>query len=337
MKTRRQLLVLAAWVIGVAAAHAQLGIIKKIKQTATTAQGVVDMANGDHKFSNTLGPEGVYRSRTRQVILDKTHETGELKGKKVTYTFEKNGDVVLDDGQKVGHIHDNGTIDCHGTAGYIKLESNGAVSVGGDNIGHIDDGGHVYMFGVVEGMYEGMSKPQAAFLYYGICQTKENMAKLKQEQAERARQREEAAKRRAAMEASNNAAGRGGGSSQGKAREYSIQKGGARGFVDENGVVYNWAHKVVGRLPKGNGDITNASGSSIGRIWSGDIKDRSGNLVCHVTSGGSISVSGSNATVAEVRGGGRVDTTQGSKTLGYCDCRNPVWTAAIIFCNFFGF
>ena len=61
------------------------------------------------------------------------------------------------------------------------------------------------------------------------------------------------------------------------------------------------------------------------------------NLLCCVTSGGSISVKGSNATVAEVKANGRIDMSKDSKTLGYCNCNNHVWTAAIIFCNLFKF
>ena len=48
-----------------------------------------------------------------------------------------------------------------------------------------------------------------------------------------------------------------------------------------------------------------------------------------------IAVKGSNATVAEVKANGRIDMSKDSKTLGYCNCNNHVWTAAIIFCNLF--
>jgi hypothetical protein len=93
----------------------------------------------------------------------------------------------------------------------------------------------------------------------------------------------------------------------------------------------------VGQLPKGNGDITDGTGHRLGSVWSGDIKDSSGNLLCTVSSGGSIAVKGSNATVAEVKANGRIDMSKDSKTLGYCNCNNYVWTAAIIFCNLFKF
>jgi aspartyl-tRNA synthetase len=52
---------------------------------------------------------------------------------------------------------------------------------------------------------------------------------------------------------------------------------------------------------------------------------------------GSIAVPGSNATVAEVHAGGRIDMRQGGKTLGYCDVRPYEWAVAIIFCDIFKF
>ncbi|MBP5506540.1 MAG: hypothetical protein J6Y23_01670, partial [Prevotella sp.] len=98
------------------------------------------------------------------------------------------------------------------------------------------------------------------------------------------------------------------------------------------------SHKKIGQLPKnGSGDIKDGYGSNIGRISMGDIYDSSGNKVCTVSSGGSISVPGSNATVAEVRGSGRIDMMADSKTLGYCDVRPYEWAVAIIYCNFFKF
>ena len=123
-----------------------------------------------------------------------------------------------------------------------------------------------------------------------------------------------------------------------KVREWTIEKGSKRGYVDANGVVYNWAHTKIGQLPKnGSGDIKDGNGSTIGRISMGDIYNRSGNKVATVTSGGSISVPGSNATVAEVHAAGRIDWSKDSKTIGYCDVRPYEWAVAIIFCDFFNF
>ena len=122
-----------------------------------------------------------------------------------------------------------------------------------------------------------------------------------------------------------------------KVKEYQIRKGGEKGFVTEDGIVYDWAHRKLGSLPKGNGDIKDDRGRTIGRIWGGDIKNSSGNMVCHVTDGGSISVPGSNATVAEVKPYVGTVERKGGKSLGSVPGVKPVWAAAIIFCNFFDF
>ena len=122
-----------------------------------------------------------------------------------------------------------------------------------------------------------------------------------------------------------------------KVKEYVIKKGGQTGYVTADGIVYDWAHRKLGSLPKGNGDIKNATGRTIGKIWGGDIKNSSGNMVCHVTNGGSISVPGSNATVADVKAYTGAVERKGGKSLGSVAGVKPVWAAAIIFCDFFDF
>ena len=193
----------------------------------------------------------------------------------------------------------------------------------------------------------------AALIYFGILFDKQGIAtvraKVKEEllRAEQERIKAEEARKKAAATASANQtksnqtnankSSNKKDTSTPKVQEWTIEKNGNRGFVDANGVVYNWAHKKIGQLPKGNGDIKDGFGSTIGRISSGDIYNSSGAKVATVSSGGSIAVPGSTATVAEVRGGGRIDRMKDSKTLGYCDVRPYEWAVAIIFCDFFKF
>lgn len=344
MKTTRILLLTAAMLLGTSTAQAQFGIINSIKKVKKTAEEVTEKVNGDIELTMSGKQIGVYRTRTRQIILNQKHDKGDRKGKSVIYTFEQNGDVTFDDGRKVAEVAANGNVNCQNTAPYLTVKADGSVVMDGETVGRIDTDGKVYMFDTWIGSAAGMPAQYAAYLYFGIYQTKESIAQIKVDLAEAAKKRAEEEARQKALAAEqakasgSNTSKAATGNTQRKVREYRIEKGSARGFVDENGVVYNWAHKKIGQLPKGSsGDITNDTGHRIGSIWSGDIKNSSGNLVCHVTSGGSISVQGSNATVAEVRGAGRVDMTKDSKTLGYCDCHNNVWTAAIIFCDFFRF
>ena len=341
------MVVLAAMLLGVTTAQAQfgnlIGGIKKVKETVDDAN---KKRNGDIEFTKGGNVMGFFRTRTGEFIFDKTHPDGERKGKKVIFKVEKNGDVMYDDGRKIGEVLSNGTVNFHGEQGYLRVLNDGSVVMDGEKVAYINDNGQVYIYDVLIGTAKGLDKKYAALLYLGIYYNKESLAKAKQElaevkrkqKAEAKRQQEQAALRRAQAAQNTSKSSGNQNNTQKKVREYTIEKGSARGYVDENGVVYNWAHKKLGQLPKGSsGDITDDTGHRIGSVWSGDIKDSSGNLLCHVTSGGSISVKGSNATVAEVKANGRIDMSKDSKTLGYCQCNNHVWTAAIIFCNLFRF
>ena len=347
MKGIRMMVVLAAMMLGTTAAQAQFGnLIGGIKKAKEAVDDANKKRNGDIEFSRGGTVMGFFRTRTGEFIFDKTHPDGERKGKKVIFKVEKNGDVVYDDGRTVGQVLSDGTVNFHGEQGYLHVQKDGSVMMDGEKVAFINDNGQVFIYDVLIGTAKGLDKKYAALLYLGIYHNKESLAKSKVElaevkrkqEAEAKRQQEQAALRR--QQAAQNAGKSSGnsGNTQSKVREYTIEKGSARGYVDENGVVYNWAHKKLGQLPKGSsGDITDDVGHRIGSVWSGDIKDSSGNLLCHVTSGGSISVKGSTATVAEVKGNGRIDMSKDSKTLGYCNCNNHVWTAAIIFCNLFRF
>jgi hypothetical protein len=338
------MVVLAALLLGTTAAQAQFGnLIGGLKKAKEVVDDANKKRNGDIEFSRGGTVQGFFRARTGEFIFDKKHPDGERKGKKVIIKVEKNGDVVYDDGRTVGQVLSDGTVNFHGEQGYLHVKKDGSVMMDGEKVAYINDDGQVFIYDVLIGTAKGLDKKYAALLYLGIYHNKETLAKSKVElaevkrkqEAEAKRQQEQAALRR--QQAAQNA-GKSSGNGNTKVREYTIEKGSARGYVDENGVVYNWGHRKLGQLPKGSsGDITDDVGHKIGSVWSGDIKDSSGNLLCHVTSGGSISVKGSNATVAEVRANGRIDMSKDSKTIGYCNCNNHVWTAAIIFCDLFRF
>lgn len=341
-------------------AQAQLGgLINKGKKAVDKAKEVkekvdeeIKKTNGDVDFYYMDAHRGFYRARTKKIVFDDLHKEGKRSGKNVVYTIEKNGDVTFDDGRKVGEVLDGGIVNCHSTAPYLTLAANGDVVMDGEVIGNIANDGNVTMEGMSIGKAPGIDKQVAAYIYFGILFDKQGIAtaraKIKEEkerieqerkQAEEARLKaaQEAEANRAATASTNQSSGKKSNNSTAKkVQEWSIEKNGSRGYVDANGVVYNSSHKKIGQLPKGSGDIKDGSGSTIGRISSGDIYVR-GNKVCTVTSGGSISVPGSNATVAEVHAGGRIDMKENSKTLGYCDVRPYEWAVAIIFCDLFKF
>ena len=345
-------------------AQAQLGglinkgkkAVDKAKEAKEKVDEEIKKANGDVDFYYMDAHRGFYRARTKKIVFDDLHKEGKRSGKNVVYTIEKNGDVTFDDGRKVGEVLDGGIVNCHATAPYITLAANGDVMMDGEAIGHIGDDGNVTLEGMSIGKAQGIDKQVAAYIYFGILFDKQGIATARakiieeKQRLEQERKQAEEARLKAAQEAeakrkaesanqpksSNQASGKKSNNTTKKVQEWTIEKNGSRGYVDANGVVYNSSHKKIGQLPKGSGDIKDGSGSTIGRINSGDIYVR-GNKVCTVTSGGSISVPGSNATVAEVHAGGRIDMKQNSKTLGYCDVRPYEWAVAIIFCDFFNF
>ena len=346
-------------------AQAQLGglinkgkkAVDKAKEAKEKVDEEIKKANGDVDFYYMDTHRGFYRARTKKIVFDDLHKEGKRSGKNVVYTIEKNGDVTFDDGRKVGEVLDGGIVNCHATAPYLTLMANGDVMMDGEAIGHIDNEGNVTLEGVSIGKAKDIDKQVAAYIYFGILFDKQGITtartKIQEEKlrAEQERKQAEEARLKAAQEAEAKAKAAGttqtkttqasakknsGNSTTQKVKEWTIEKNGKRGYVDANGVVYNWSHQKIGQLPKGSGDIKNGSGSTIGRISSGDIY-KGGNKVASVTSGGSISVPGSNATVAEVHAGGRIDMKQNSKTLGYCDVRPYEWAVAIIFCDFFNF
>ena len=354
-------------------AQAQLGgLINKGKNALNKAKEVkekvdegIKKVNGDVDFYYMNAYKGFYRSKNGKIVLEDRHKEGKQSGKNICYTIEKNGEVKYDDGSKVGTLFDGGVISCHNSSTQLTVTANGDVMMDGEAIGYIDNAGGVSLLGKAIGRAPGIDKQVAAYIFFGILNDKQDIvtaiAKDKEEKlrAEEARRLAEEARLKAAEEAkarqaaaaqqanSNKTSSQQASTKQAssnntakpkKVQEWTIEKGGSRcGYVDANGVVYNWAHNKIGQLPKGSGDIKDGSGSTIGRISKGDIYDRSGNKVATVSSGGSISVPGSNATVAEVHGGGRIDRNSDSKTLGYCDVRPYEWAVAIIFCDIFRF
>ena len=321
-------------------AQAQLGdligkgisAVQKAKQVKKAVDDVTKKVNGDLDFYMGTKHKGFYRSKSGKIILDDLHTKGELKGKKMVYTIDENGDVYLNDGRKFAELRDGGVVNCQNHYPYLIVAANGDVVMDDEVIGHIDNNGNVTMEGMKIGTAKGIDKQIAAYILFGIYQNKEYIAEKRVEIKARAEQAKQANNNRQIQASGNN------NNNNQRVREWKIEKDGKTGYVDANGIVYDWRHNKLGQLPKnGSGSITNLYGNPIGRINMGDIYDNSGKKLATVTSGGSISVPGSNATVAEVRGGGRIDWTKDSKTIGYCDARPYEWAVVLVFCDFFKF
>lgn len=318
-------------------------VVNKAKEVKDKVDEEIKKANGDVDFYYLDAHKGFYRAKGRKIVFDDLHKDGKRKGKNAVYTIEKNGDIIFDDGRKVGEVLDGGIVNCHGTAPYLTLAANGDVVMAGEVVGRVENNGDVTLEGNLLGRAPGIDKQVAACIYFALLFDKQGIdnvrAKVKEERLRAEQERKQAEAKRQAASANQPKTSQTANkqSTPQKVREWTIEKGGKRGYVDANGVVYNWAHTKIGQLPNGNGDIKDGTGNNIGRINMGDIYNRSGNKVATVTSGGSISVPGSNATVAAVHAAGRIDWSKDSKTIGYCDVRPFEWAVAIIFCDFFNF
>ena len=310
-------------------AQAQFGgIIKKAKETKEKVEKKVKQAKGDHDFYYRDEHRGSYNSKKHLITLDELYTDGELAGQNITYTITDNGEVIRNDGKKVAELLNNGAVNCRGCTPYLTVGLDGDVVMDDEVIAHVDNtSGLVTMERFRIANVKGIDRQIAAFMTFGIMNTKEQVVDLlaycKKERKRVDEERRQAAAQREAER---------------KSQEWTIEKNGNRGYVDGTGAVYNWAHKKIGQLPEGgSGDIKDASGFTIGRINMGDIYDRNGNKLATVSSGGTIYAPGSINPVADVKGGGRIDMTKDSKTLGYCDARPYEWAVAIIYCDFFKF
>ena len=310
-------------------AQAQFGgLIRKAKETKEKVDKKVKKAKGEFDFYYLNEHRGYYNSKKHLICLDDRYNDGELAGENITYSIMDNGEVIRNDGKQVAQLLDNGAVNCHDCTPYLIIGLDGDVVMDNEVIGHIDNiSGKVTMEGFKIADVKGIDRQIAAFIIYGIMNNKERIANLTAQCKEDRKRANEERKQAAARQEAER-----------KSREWTIEKNGNRGYVDGTGAVYNWAHKKIGQLPEGgNGDIKDASGFTIGRINMGDIYDRNGNKLASVSDGGTIYAPGSNNPVADVKGGGRIDMTKDSKTLGYCDVRPYVWAVVLIYCDFFRF
>jgi hypothetical protein len=195
-KNMRILVVSAVMMLGTTTVQAQFGnLVGNLKKVKETVEDVNKKRNGDIEFTRGGTVQGFFRTRTGEFILDKTHPDGERKGKKVIFKVEKNGDVMYDDGRKVGEVLKDGTVNFHGEQGYLKVQGDGSVMMDGEKVAMINDNGQVYIYDVLIGTAKGLDKKYAALLYLGIYHNKESLAKTKLELAEVKKQREAEAKR----------------------------------------------------------------------------------------------------------------------------------------------
>lgn len=333
----------AAAVLGTeTSASAQFGVLnslgKAVKEAAEGPQiGIPKPQKKDQKVIFTWGdtPIGWYNPKTLEIIFNQKWDEGELAGKYVIYKIDaQTGDIVRNDGTPKGKIYADGTFESP-NLGTLRLEGEDfEVWRGEEKIGSISPATG-WCFDHKLGFFEEHTHRQViAVTYFGLLTSENQINQWREEQVQR--KAEEAAQAAEARRVAEERAQ--------YEREhptfYEVRKGSGRGYVDSNGVVYDWSKTKIGELPKGNGDIKDKYGNTIGTVSFGgeDIKDRSGKFLCVVKSSGTI-CDGSQQYVpyASIGVYGAVEIDKDKTRLGECNCKNPTWTAILVYCDFFKF
>lgn len=316
-------------------AEAQFGDLinrgkKAVKKAKEKVENIVKKANGDIDFYYLGEYKGFYRNKQHMIVLDQCFLEGEYAGKNVIYNIDENGNVVRIDGKISAELLDGGIVNCRNAAPYLTLAANGDVIMDDEVIGHIDNAGNVYLEGYPVGKAPGIDKHVAALIFFGFIHDRNTLANVRPLFREE-KQRLDEEKRKAANQK----------------RTWTISiKGFNSGYVDSDGVVYNWSRIKKGQLPKGGeGNITDANGNILGSIRNHKIYDRSGRLLIEVGNSdyyGEFTIPGSSDRIVVEPSGNVVlqkkdnmMVYKDAETLGSCNARPFTWVAAIVVCNIF--
>ena len=281
--------------------------------SAQAQDGAQEVEKITFRWGNT--PIGDYTPSTLEIRFNQKWDEGELAGQYVVYRIDAaTRDIVRNDGAVKGRINADGSFESP-NLGTLQVDGQGRVWRGDEQIGTASKSAcwcYDHKFGSFDAE---TNRGIVALVYLGLLCSENQVAQWKQEHEE-------------AVEAAS------------RVTYYEIRKNGGRGYVDSNGVVYDWSKTRIGQLPKGNGDIQDKYGSTIGTVSFGaeDIKDRSGKLLCSVKSSGTI-CDGAQPDVPYATIGiyGEVKVNENQKSLGECRCDNKTWIAILIYCDFFRF
>lgn len=276
-----------------------------------------------------------------ELIFNQKYDEGELAGQYVTFKLDPaTGKFTSNAGSYKGSISNDGVIESPnlGTLTF-KQEISGViienyVYKGDKLIGRVSTT-KAWCKGndLIGRLADDVSPLLVAYIYFGSLLSENQINTWA---AEYDAKQAEAAKAAAERQSSSSS------SSSQNVRMYEVTRGySSVGYVDENGVVYDRYKSKIGQLPKGNGDILNSSGSRIGEIYSDKIL-KSGKVLCQVSGSslliekpGSSSMMDFGTVSGEVYAGKSPDEPNSRSKIGSCDCGNKLWTAALVFCDFF--
>lgn len=345
-QTTRIMLAAAFLVLGGVQANAQWGsLISQGVKAAKDAKKIVKKVKGDADFTYNNAVIGTFHGKTSVIEFKEKYTEGELAGQKISFTIQQDGNIVAADGSKVGVIYASGDISCRGQEPYLNVNANGQVTMGGDVVGTIADNGDVRLYGYeLIGNAADIDKKAAAFIYFGILTDQEQLAAKKAEIEKQRAAAAEARRQQASRQSSSSSGSSSGGSTGSNKPDYksmsgaSLMIGGSgRGIVTNDGLVLDLGKNTLkGKMPRGDGNIENGYGSSVGRISGGALYKGSTKLGTFNSSGNELITSDGTKIIAESNGDVyKIKSSNTRERLGECRCGNARWAIALVFGNFF--
>lgn len=347
-QTTRIMLAAAFLVLGGVQANAQWGsLISQGVKAAKDAKKIVKKVKGDADFTYNNAVIGTFHGKTSVIEFKEKYTEGELAGQKISFTIQQDGNIVAADGSKVGVVYASGDISCRGQEPYLNVNANGQVTMDGDVVGTIADNGDVRLYGYeLIGNAADIDKKAAAFIYFGILTDKDELLAKKAEIEKQRAAAAEARKQQASRQSSSSYSGSSSsGSSTGSNKPNYKSMSGAmlmiggsgRGIVTNDGLVLDQGkNSLRGKMPRGDGNIENGYGSSIGKISGGALYKGSTKLGTFNSSGNELITSDGTKIIAESNGDVyKIISSNTRQRLGECRCGNARWAIALVFGEFF--
>ena len=347
-QTTRLMLAAAFLVLGGVQANAQWGsLISQGVKAAKDAKKIVKKVKGDADFTYNNAVIGTFHGKTSVIEFKEKYTEGELAGQKISFTIQQDGNIVAADGSKVGVVYASGDISCRGQEPYLNVNANGQVTMDGDVVGTIADNGDVRLYGYeLIGNAADIDKKAAAFIYFGILTDKDELLAKKAEIEKQRAAAAEARKQQASRQSSSSYSGSSSsGSSTGSNKPNYKSMSGAmlmiggsgRGIVTNDGLVLDQGkNSLRGKMPRGDGNIENGYGSSIGKISGGALYKGSTKLGTFNSSGNELITSDGTKIIAESNGDVyKIISSNTRQRLGECRCGNARWAIALVFGEFF--
>ena len=261
---------------------------------------------------------GTYYPDRQQFELSSIHKDGPNEGKPITYTFNADGDIMGDDGNKKGEI--KGDMVSSGNVYNMEVRSDGNVVWEGEEMGDITPDGHVTLFhSNIARTSEPMDSKILAFCVYGVLYKTDKLRELRKSSSDDLLGGY-TVKRTVVTKPSGSSSSDG---------ETILYRGGTIvGKIKADGTVYVNG-SIKGQIRSG-GQIY-VGGSNSGTLRSNGDVLKGGSIIGRIESNGNVRIKGS--VVGKVESNG--DIRRGGSIIGKAKNMSNMKNVAIFY--FFGF